>query len=68
MRPVPDGGVLGEDLRRLEWETFEVVDMVDLAQEMGATTSCSCTCSSTCSCSTSSCCGTTSTSCGSTGG
>lgn len=56
-----------EELRALEIETFEVVDLVELGidvaaegavLEMAAWSSSSCSCSSCCSCSTSSCCST----------
>jgi hypothetical protein len=57
---------LVDELSHLEWETFEVLDLVDLSHDVAATSSSSCSCSSTCSCSTSSCCGTTSSSCSST--
>ncbi|MCK0112068.1 thiazolylpeptide-type bacteriocin [Ornithinimicrobium sp. F0845] len=60
---------LGRELKELEVETFEVIDIADASQDMdGATSTSSCACSTTscCSCSTSSCCGCTSCSCGST--
>jgi thiazolylpeptide-type bacteriocin precursor len=61
---------LGDELLRLEAETFEIVDLVDLDSSMNAdatsTTSCACSTTSCCSCSTSSCCGCTSCSTSST--
>ncbi len=56
---------LKEELLEIEGETFEVLDLAQLDQELGFSSS-SCSCSSTCSCSTSSCCATTSSSCSST--
>ncbi|WP_459801653.1 hypothetical protein [Herbidospora sp. RD11066] len=56
---------LGLELMELEAATFEVVETVDPAMDMAATSS-SCSTSSCCSCSTSSCCS-TSTSCSSCG-
>jgi hypothetical protein len=60
---------LGDDLLRLEAETFEIVDLADFDGSMNdatSTSSCACSTTSCCSCSTSSCCGCTSSSCSST--
>jgi hypothetical protein len=57
---------LGQDLRMLDVETFEIEEIndigidapavIDEGEEAFAATSSSCSCSSCCSCSTSSCC------------
>ena len=52
--------LLKDELLELESETFEVVDIADLSEDMTAlcsTSCCSCSCSSCCSCSCS--CGST---------
>ncbi|MFD0599541.1 hypothetical protein ACFQZ4_50490 [Catellatospora coxensis] len=60
--------MLKDELGQLETETFEIHDIAEIGEDLGATstTSCACSTTSTCSCSTSSCCGCTSSSCSST--
>lgn len=48
-----DSTALHGELGRLETETFEIDDLIEVGENMAAWSSCSCSCSSTCSSSTS---------------